>query len=53
MARTLEEIRADLDELLRHVQEHGARLQRDIEALTRTAQEKDRAERAGGNSAEN
>ena len=39
MARTLDELKVELDELLRHVREHGARLQRDIDVLKRRAEE--------------
>ena len=46
MARTLKELTAELDELLRHVREHGARLQRDIDVLNRRADEKERIDSA-------
>ena len=41
MAKTLEEIRAELEELMRRVREHGARLQRDLDSLRKRADEKE------------
>ncbi len=44
MAKTLEELTAELEELMQHVRQHGARLQHDIDALKRRAEEKERTE---------